>query len=290
MALSNSAIVTNLIPGGVFSPEGSQFTTVDQILAPVSLKGDVFTAYQQAPLNQTDPQFNLTGVGSRSNPPAAVLKPENVVTLTDGTCGSTCTIFSYPMILQLNVSTTVIGGCPMTGPMQSIAGVEGAQVFELDDLSDFASAVVTLSPPFEQAALKASELGTLADGYALKRLTSPAFAGSVNGKNAFGAVDSQTPLQFLYQPANCRIFHTKDTLFSPDAVWKRTVDATWTDPAANCVDGSRVAVNGSMGLDTLFRMGVNAMGESIGGATRGTGSSIGLMALFAGMSSILGLL
>ncbi|KAE9367178.1 hypothetical protein N431DRAFT_548773 [Stipitochalara longipes BDJ] len=264
LALSNSALVSNIIPGGVFSPEGAQFKTVDQILAPVSLKGDVFTAYQQTPLNATDPQFNLTGVGSRSNPPPAVFKPENIVILTDGTCGSTCTIFSYLMILQLNVTTTVIGGRPMSGPMQSIAGVEGVQVVPLDELSDAASAVIALSPSSEQATLKASELGVLADGYALKRLTSSAFAGSVNGKNAFGAKDSQTPLQFLYQPANCRIFYTKEMLFSPDAVWKRTVDATWTDPAANCVEGSRVAVNGSMGLDPLFQDGVKCNGRDVG--------------------------
>jgi len=123
----------------------------------------------------------------------------------------------------------------MTGPMQSIAGVEVAQVFPPDELLGAASAVIALSPASEQAALNSSELGVLANGYALKGLTSPAFAGSVNGKNAFGAEDSQTPLQFLYQPANCRIFYTKEMLFSPDAVWKRTVDATWTDPAANCV-------------------------------------------------------
>jgi hypothetical protein len=254
------------------------------------LKGDVFTAYQQTPLNATDPQFNLTGVGSRANPPPAVFKPENVVILTDGTCGSTCTIFSYLMILQLNVSTTVIGGRPMTGPMQSIAGVEGAQVFPLDQLSDAASAVIALSPKSEQAALQSSELGVLADGYALKRLTSTAFAGSVNGKNAFGAMDSQTPLQFLYQPANCRIFYTKEMVFSPEAVWKKAVDATWTDPAANCVEGSRVPINGSMGLDPLFRMGVNAMGETLGGAARVGGGSLELMVGFAVLTVVLGFL
>jgi hypothetical protein len=193
------------------------------------------------------------------------------------------------MILQLNVTTTVIGGRPMMGPMQSIAGVEGAQVFPLDELSDAASAVIMLSPPPQQEALKNSELGTIADGHALKRLTSPAFAGSVNGKNAIGALDWQTPLQFLYQPANCRIFYTQEMVFSPEAVWKRTVDATWTDPAANWVEGSRVAVNGSRGLDPLFRMGVNAMGESIGGAMRG-GGGVGLVVLFAVLSSVFSLL
>ena len=178
----------------------------------------------------------------------------------------------------------------MTGPMQSIAGVEGAQVFPLDELSDAASAVIALSPTSQQAALKSSELGVIAEGYALKRLTSPVFAGSVNGKNAFGSMDSQTPLQFLYQPANCRIFYTKEMVFSPDLVWKRAVDATWNDPAAFCVEGSRVPVNGSMGLDPQFRMGVNAVGETLGGAAGGVRENLGLSALVVVVTVLLGFL
>ena len=42
--LSQSSVVSNLIPGGVFTPAGANFNTVEQIIAPVSLKGDLFTA------------------------------------------------------------------------------------------------------------------------------------------------------------------------------------------------------------------------------------------------------
>lgn len=93
-ALSNSAIISNLIPGGVFRPDQSKFGTVEEILAPVSLQGDLFTAYQATPLNDTSSDFNMTGTGTRANPPAAVFSPANVVLLTDGTCGSTCTLVS----------------------------------------------------------------------------------------------------------------------------------------------------------------------------------------------------
>ncbi|KAM0807123.1 hypothetical protein AB5N19_07462 [Seiridium cardinale] len=91
-SLLNSAIVSNLIPGGVFKPEGAQFPTVEEILAPVSLQGDLFTAYQAKPLNETAADFSMTGTGTRASPPPAVFAPENAVLLTDGICGSTCTL------------------------------------------------------------------------------------------------------------------------------------------------------------------------------------------------------
>jgi hypothetical protein len=238
--MKQSSLVGAITPGGLYSPTGANLTTVDMILAPVSLKGDTFTAYQQEPLNQTDPEFNLTGVGSQANPPPAVFDPSNVVILTDGTCGSTCTIFSYLMIFGQNIKTTVVGGRPNTGPMQSIAGVEGAEVFFLTELSAVATAAATLSPDTNKTG---SQLQLMDEGYALLRATDPANAGAVNGKNAFSPADATTPLQFLYQPANCRFFYTKEMIKGPVETWKRTVDATWTDPAKFCVQGSMVPLN-----------------------------------------------
>ncbi|PBP20352.1 peptidase S41 family protein [Diplocarpon rosae] len=257
--LLSSVITSNIVPGFLFTPTGGSISSEDQILTPVSLKGDSFTAYLQMPLNQTSVEFNLTGTGTRSHPPASVFAPENIVILTDGTCGSTCTLFSYLMILQMKVKTTVIGGRPQTGVMQSIAGVEGAQVFPLDAISQAAAASIVLAPAGRQAELRAGELGTLADGYALRRLSSASNPGAINAKNAFSATDAQTPLQFLYQPANCRIFFTAQMLSSPELTWKRTVDATWTDPNKFCVEGSVVAMNqnSSQIVDPAFKLAVN---------------------------------
>jgi hypothetical protein len=275
LVLQRSSVISNLIPGGVYTPDNTALDSVEKIIAPISIKGDTFTAYQQTPLNDTGSDFNLTGTGSRSNPPPRVFEPENVVLLTDGTCGSTCTLFSYYMIMQRNIKTTVVGGRPQTGRMQSIAGVEGAQVFPLEQLSAAASAVLTLRP---SANVTGTELALISEGYLLSRTGSPTSFGAVNGKNAFSAMDAQTPLQFMYQAANCRFFYTKDMIYSPAEVWKRTVDATWTNPEQFCVEGSRVAaLDSPVEIDSLF------FGAQQGGSSDATRASGGwnLSLLFA---------
>ncbi|TIC93679.1 Peptidase S41 family protein ustP [Colletotrichum higginsianum] len=259
-ALSASAVVSNLLPGSIYTPDGQAFTTVDQILAPVSLNGESFTAYQQAPLNDTDPTYNLTGVGTKANPPPRVFDPENIVLFTDGTCGSTCTLFAYLMILQMGVKTTVVGGRPNTGIMQSIAGVEGAQVFAFNDITSDAKAIIALAPKDKKEEIMAGELGELAKGYAIKRATDPKSGGGINAKNAFSMSDAKTPLQFLWEPANCRIFHTRESLFKPDAAWKRVVDATWSNPMQFCVAGSQVPVTKNATMDPLYRQSKNNTG------------------------------
>lgn len=244
-ALAQSDIVGNLLPGGVFSAGNKiNYTTTAQIIAPVRIHGDVFTAYQSTPNNATDPVFNLTGTGNRANPPAAVFDPENVVILTDGNCGSTCTLFSYLMIMQQNIKTVSVGGRPQTGQMQSIGGVEGAQVFDLESIQQAAAAALSLAPASMQAKLNESEMGIIAQGYALDRAAVRGGAGAVNGKNAFSHTDAQTPLQFLYQPANCKFFYTKDMVYGPEATWKRAVDAAFNDPNQFCVEGSQTPLMG----------------------------------------------
>ena len=257
-ALSRNSIVGNLLPGAVFTPGGEPFASANDVIAPpVELQGDRFTAYLHTPLDMPAAEFNLTGTGNRANPPPAVFRPEDVVLLTDGTCGSTCTIFSYLMILQAGVKTVTVGGRPREGPMQAIAGVEGAQIFLFDDISKAASAALELAPAagVQLDASENGELGTLAAGYAIRRAADPTNAGgSLNGKNTFGKTDAATPLQFLYEPANCRFFYTPSMLTEPASAWRRAVDATWSDPARFCVRGSRTPLDDNVGktLDPLF--------------------------------------
>lgn len=295
-ALSQSSVVSNLIPGGVFSAGGqTNFTSTDQIIgAPVTIKGDRFTSYISTPLNNTASDFNLTGTGNRANPPPAVFDPNNVVILTDGTCGSTCTLFSYLMIMQQNVKTVVVGGRPTTGPMQSIAGVEGAQVFPLNDLQQAAAATLFVAPPEQQQQLSQSELGLIAEGYLLDRSATPSNGGAVNGKNAFSHTDAQTPLQFLMQPAQCRFFYTKEMIYGPEAVWKRAVDATFKDPQGLCVEGSITPTMGVQAVSSDFfpnqtvggsrAEGANSPGKSSG--VRSAAERSGMALLVAALASV----
>ncbi|KAL8391774.1 hypothetical protein RB595_002110 [Gaeumannomyces hyphopodioides] len=258
--LENSEIMGNLVPGSVYGPDGRNFLTVEDILAPVSLKGDYFSAYQKTPFNDTNSSFNLTGTGNRSNPPPAVFAPEDVVLLTDGTCGSTCTLMAYLLIKQAGVRATVVGGRPRGGVMQSVAGVEGAQVYRMESIAAAARAVLTLAPPAKARELAGGEVSVLGAAYALTRASRPGSAGSINAKNAFGMGDAQMPRQFLYQAANCRVWYTPQSVMDPDANWKTAVDATWGDSDKLCVDDSIVPLDETAGqqpMDPLFQLSVD---------------------------------
>lgn len=252
-ALQQNSIISNLLPGGVYSAgDAVNYTSTEQIISPITLHGDQFIAYQSTPQNETSSIFNLTGVGSRARTPPPAFKAEDVVILTDGTCGSTCTIFSYLMIMQQNVKTVTVGGRPQKGPMQSVGGVEGAQVFDLEDIQQLSAAAMALATPQQRADLNGTETAILAEGYALDRAAVPGTAGAVNGKNAFSHTDAETPLQFLYQAANCRFFYTKDMIMGPEATWKRAVDAAFNNPDKFCVEGSQMPLQGVQAPSSAF--------------------------------------
>lgn len=112
----------------------------------------------------------------------------------------------------------------------------------------------------------------LAEGYAIQRSANPVTSpGSINFRNAFAPSDSKTPLQFLYEPANCRFFYTPQMINTPELVWKYAVGATWTDAAHFCVQGSRVQANTTRGLDPAFRAKNNGA-EGNDGSTQTEGS------------------
>ncbi|KAI1107423.1 hypothetical protein F4804DRAFT_352294 [Jackrogersella minutella] len=264
-----SIVLSSLLLANLSNPQGDKFSSVNDFLKPVTLQGDKFTAYFKQLLN--DPSFTLTGTGNRSNPPPALFKPENVVLLTDGYCGSTCTIFSYLMLFQMNVKTVSVGGRPRSGPMQSIGGTEGSQSLSFSDISGTSTVILgAVTDPKISQQLQGSELDVLAQGYAVKRASSPDLAG-INFQNAFAPYDSQTPLQFLYEAANCRFFYTPQMITSAELAWKYAVNATWTDPATYCVEGSIVPVNTSKAVDPAFQTMTN--GTDANNKTNDSGGS-----------------
>ena len=57
--------------------------------------------------------------------------------------------------------------------------------------------------------------------------------------------ETHTPLQFVYEAADCRIFYTRETLLHPEALWK----AAWTANAdrTKCVEGSTMQASSISG-------------------------------------------
>lgn len=75
---------------------------------------------------------------------------------------------------------------------------------------------------------------------ALESYSEYPMARGIGGINLRDAIrrndDQQTPLQFLYEPAHCRIFYTKPMVMDQSAMWKTVADTVWGDGTA-CIIG-----------------------------------------------------
>jgi hypothetical protein len=66
-----------------------------------------------------------------------------------------------------------------------------------------------------------------------------------NLRNNYNDADtSDVPLQFVYEAANCRLFHTAEDLIDMTYLWTRVANVTWG--TGTCVDGSSINSDGSM--------------------------------------------
>ena len=122
------------------------------------------------------------------------------------------------------VRSVVMGGLPVTGPMQSASGSRGAAAYSADLLDgdlELAGAVnetanVTL-PQVRDAAI-----------YTL-------FAG-FNLRDQVRANDA-VPLQFRFDAADCRLYYTLANLYNLTRLWHDVATAAFDDPSL-CVQGS----------------------------------------------------
>ncbi|KAL4924093.1 peptidase S41 family protein [Aspergillus undulatus] len=174
--------------------------------------------------------------GIKPNWTQPLFAPEDILIVTDGSCSSSCPIFTKMMKYE-GVRTISFGGRPQPGPMQAMGGTRGGQVLPGDQL------VLIMGAALEIAAEK-----EILDENELKQLkalspaeTSPLQYGSlqVNLRDAYGKEDeeSEMPLQYVYEPAHCRLFYTLENVLEPATVWSAAARAIWGD--GECVAGSR---------------------------------------------------
>jgi hypothetical protein len=72
---------------------------------------------------------------------------------------------------------------------------------------------------------------------------------------------SDTPLQFVYEAADCRLWYTKDMLTDITAVWQKVADVAWGGMKGLCVAGSTgqpTSVSGGGANSTAFGNGTVA--------------------------------
>jgi hypothetical protein len=145
---------------------------------------------------------------------------------------------------QGNVQTIAIGGRPIEAPMQGIGGTKGSRLFPYVTIVSWARGVldafVALDKP-TAAKVNETVIGTLGYPEHLgKRIAYNAKNEPLGGVNAADNLrmndTTETPLQFIYEAADCKLFYTVDQIFDVTKVWKAVVDTKWGN--GSCVANS----------------------------------------------------
>jgi hypothetical protein len=245
--------------------DGEPFGSWDDFYGPHEVAGDRFTALQRydfADQFADDLDTDVSGYGTR----AKVLgeqpfKAENIVLLQDGGCGSTCAIFSEMAKMQGKVRQVAIGGAPSQKPMQAVAGSKGAQVVSWSyAYLEAYQAYHAAGSASERRRLDGTELGALVNATRpLRRSTwsllDGSTASSVNLRdNVRKGDDSETPLEFVYEAADCRLFYTQERLASVSETWRAVALARWGAKGVGegCVKGStgdKSSLDGGYGIE-----------------------------------------
>ncbi|KAB8294146.1 hypothetical protein EYC80_009589 [Monilinia laxa] len=220
---------------------GKPFANWSALDPPEKIYNDSFTA--QTRFNLKYWANDMPRNGSLTLGPQ-IFESKNIVLLYDGSCGSTCAVFSEFMKSQGGVRSIVMGGRPQTGPMQGVAGSKGSEVLTFGQIDEYLAQIdevianLTLKSIPIPAAPPASSLPLgSALSWPLGNSTTQGTGSRFNFRNNMHQNDSSyTPLQYIYEASNCRLFYTKEDVYDIQGLWKRVVNTVWGD--GKCVEGS----------------------------------------------------
>ncbi|KAK0708468.1 peptidase S41 family protein [Lasiosphaeris hirsuta] len=170
----------------------------------------------------------LYGFSNTTAPPKQPFSPENILIITNGHCGSTCALLATLLAAQ-NIRTIAFGGRPRAGPMQALGAVRGGQYWSLAAIDGHVARARALAGGVLSQA-EVNRFEALAprgvDNMALR--LHPGAEGGVNFRNAYGLGSSgEVPLQFVYEPAGCRLFFTAENVVRPESAWWDAAGAVW---------------------------------------------------------------
>lgn len=224
------------------------FTSFEDYFGPHVVHGDNYTAVWRYnfsnPISTSYTSFSLTGYVNNTKVTAQPFKAENIVLLQDGFCSSTCTIFSELMKEQGKVESIAVGGLPANAPMQAIGGTKGSMTLRFDNIQSLALMSFDLAAVQSEKMvemLNTTIINTLA--YPQQLLNRVGYSSNGGTRAQINAADnlrngdaSETPLEFVYEAADCRIFYTAEMVANVEETWKAVATAKWGK--GGCVPGS----------------------------------------------------
>lgn len=227
--LSNIAASTGPL-GGPFDyqsnakPDGPAFASWAELYGPKNTYGDSFTNLFQGAY-----KFNYTG--------GPAFDAENIVMLSEGYCQGTCAAFAELMKNVAGVRSIAIGGRAQHGPMQAIGGTKGSIPMTMGSLYELSVNVSSTQSQAFLAAANETEFAALSPLPVLRTINP--LTAVVNGKNNIRVGDSSTtPLQFVYEAADCRFFNTREMLIDYVPAWERCADIAFHGQYEYCVKDS----------------------------------------------------
>ncbi|KAJ5366114.1 hypothetical protein N7541_000055, partial [Penicillium brevicompactum] len=222
------------------------FGSWEKLFGPVEIAGQ-----NMSHLHAT---FNFTTASTEDNPISGyggiefghstqLFHAENIIIMTNGICASTCTILAR-LLKQQGVRSIVFGGRPRAAPMQLLGGSKGGQYWSLVTVSHYIEKAREIAVNASGAGfpiLSADELARFLElapppltGFPI-RIDSRGGSG-VNFRNEYDEKDPTTPLQFVYEAADCRLFWTAENYVFPESWWVAAADAMFGD--STCVEES----------------------------------------------------
>ena len=135
---------------------------------------------------------------------------------------------------QASIKTIALGGRPQGGIMQAVGGVKGTNDYPWDYIYQLVNDTFYFGTADQKVAWQGTELGEYST-LPLERAI-PNYA--VNSRDGIRQGDaSETPLQFIYEPADCRIWYTPEMTVDVTAIWKAVADSTWGTGGNVCIAG-----------------------------------------------------
>ncbi|KAF3282344.1 hypothetical protein TWF970_001754 [Orbilia oligospora] len=227
-SLAFAATWSNWAHSVILNDDYEKFKDVNELIGHSKINKDRYSSLWR--FNVFEPIFGLGVHDYTKDNLTPPFEPENIILLTDGQCSSTCSTFSEFMQTLKGVKSVSVGGIPTPGRgMPLVGGVRGSEILSFRNLLDAADAVSVLRPTKDEVELARRRRDLP------QKLPLP-ISGNVNSlDNVRKGHDA--PLQFIEEPATCRMFYTKETLADIGALWNSVDDAAFGS-GKGCAVGS----------------------------------------------------
>ncbi|KAL2171374.1 hypothetical protein VTG60DRAFT_3016 [Thermothelomyces hinnuleus] len=175
-------------------------------------------------------------------------RPEDIIVLTDGRCGSACAILTTLLTHAHGLRTVALGGRPLRAPMQAVGQTRGGPVQSFVTFPRVDRSAVPPDPKNHNIGgpgtgafappLRVSQVDAIGWASLLQfNVANTLLPGEEEEEEEKGGV-------FRYEPAHCRLFFTWAMAADITAVWVTAARAAWR--GARCVPGSTTNADGTI--------------------------------------------